>query len=74
MTISNLIKTLQAAKKEFGDVPVLLMNEENGYWWPVLEVAKSHPNGENGFLDRSQPVNGIRLCRRACSASDLLIG
>ena len=76
MKISKLIKTLQNAKKEFGDVPVMLMDEEAGGWEYVFEVCKLHPyTGIYGSMDRSKPVNAIAMVRiKGFSSEDSLLG
>jgi len=62
MTINQLIKVLKQAKKDFGDVPVMLVDSESGYNVPILEVQKLHPyTGQYGCLNRKEPVNGISI-------------
>jgi hypothetical protein len=75
MKLSKLIKTLQNAKKEFGDVPVMLMDEEVGGWEYLAEVLKLHPyTGLHGSIDRSKPVHGVGMVRVKGFSSDLLLG
>lgn len=74
MRLSQLIKTLRAAQKQFGDNPVMLMNEESGEWHPIMEVIKLHPyTAEYGCLNRSEPVNGIGISRHSGNALDLVL-
>ena len=74
MKISKLIKTLQNAKKEFGDVPVMILDEEAGGWEYIFEVLKLHPyTGLHGSIDRSKPVHGIGMVRSKGFSSDLLL-
>lgn len=62
MTINQLIKVLKQAKKDFGDVPVTLVNGETGQYVPIMEATKLHPHtGQYGCINRSEPVNGISL-------------
>ena len=75
MKLSKLIKTLQNAKKEFGDVPVMLMNEEMWSWEYLAEVSKLHPyTGLHGSMDRSKPADAIAMVRVKGFSSDLLLG
>lgn len=75
MKISKLIKTLQNAKKEFGDVPVMIMDEEAGGWEYIFEVLKLHPyTGIHGSMDRTKPVHAVAMVRvEGFSAEDLLL-
>ena len=79
MTINQLIKVLKQAKKDFGDVPVMLLDSETGANVPIMEVQKLHPyTGQYGCLNRSEPVNGIRIqdwssATRYSSRSDLCV-
>ena len=74
MKLSQIIKILRAAKKQYGDVPVMLMDEEDGRWCPVKEVMKLHPNTDpHGCLNRAEPVNAIALSRTGGNAPDLVL-
>ena len=74
MKLSKLIKTLRKAQKQFGDVPVNLMDEESGNWHPLAEVLKLHPyTAEHGCLNRAEPVNAIALTRSGGNAPDLVL-
>ncbi|MDA1178797.1 MAG: hypothetical protein O2931_08385 [Planctomycetota bacterium] len=74
MKISKLIKTLRAAKKQFGDVPVNLMDEESGNWHPLAEVIKLHPyTAQYGCLNRNDPVDAIAITRNGGNAPDLVL-
>jgi hypothetical protein len=74
MKLSKLIKTLRAARKQYGDVPVNLLNEESGNWHPLAEVIKLHPHtAKHGCLNRAEPVNAIALTRISGNAPDLIL-
>lgn len=74
MKLSKLIKTLRAAQKQFGDIPVKLMDEESGNWLPLAEVIKLHPyTAEHRFLNRAEPVNAIALTRNEGNTPDLVL-
>jgi len=74
MKLSKLIKTLHAAQKQYGDVPVNLLNEESGNWHPLAEVIKLHPyTAKHGCLNRAEPVNAIALTRISGNAPDLIL-
>ena len=74
MKLSKLIKTLRDAQKQFGDVPVNLMDEESGYWHPVAQVLKLHPyTAEHGCLNRAEPVNAIAITRSGGNAPDIVL-
>jgi len=74
MKISQLIKTLRMAQKQFGDVPVMLMAEESGRWEPLAQVQKLHPyTAPYGCLNRADPVNGIALARSYGGSPDLVL-
>ena len=74
MKLSQLIKTLRAAQKQFGDVPVNLMDEESGNWHPLAQVIKLHPyTAPHGFMNRAEPVNAIALTRNGGIADDLVL-
>jgi hypothetical protein len=76
MKLSKLIKVLQNAKKELGDVPVMVMDEEMGSWEYLSEVLKLHPyTGPYGCMDRTKPADSIGLVRnKGFSSKDLLLG
>ena len=60
--LNQLIKVLQQAKKQYGDVPVSLQDNESGYNVPIMEIQKVHPrSGPYSGQNRSEPVNGIVL-------------
>jgi len=72
--LSTLIKTLRSAKKQFGDVPAFLMNEETGDWHLIAQVIKLHPyTAPHGCLNRAEPVNGVAFVRSGGGASDLVL-
>lgn len=74
MKLSKLIKTLRDAQKQFGDVPVKLMDEESGNWHPLAQVMKLHPyTAPHGCLNRAEPVNAIALTRSGGNAEDLVL-
>lgn len=75
MKLSKVIKTLQNAKKQFGDVPVMLIDEEAGGWEYLADVLKLHPyTGLHGSIDRSKPVYGVAMVRVKGFSSDSLLG
>ena len=74
MKLSQIIKILRTEKKQYGDVPVMLMDEEDGRWCPVKEVMKLHPyTDKHGCLNRAEPVNAIALSRTGGNAPDLVL-
>lgn len=74
MNLSKLIKILQAAKKNYGDVPVKLIDSESGDYVLVKEVIKLHPFTTGyGFMNRGKPVNSIAICSNTSNAEDLVL-
>ena len=74
MKISQVIKVFRAAQKQYGDVSVMLLNEETGRWEPIAQISKLHPyTAKYGCLNRAEPVNGIALSRRGGNAPDLVL-
>lgn len=72
MNLSLLIKTLTAARKQFGDIPVHLIDPESGYFNPIGSVMRLHPRTDpNGCTNRAAPVYGIALLEGECYAKDL---
>jgi hypothetical protein len=74
MRTTELIQLLQAAYYVFGDVPIVLMNEETGDWCPIGEVLKLHPyTGKHGCMNRGEPVNAIAMTRGRGNWADLVL-
>lgn len=74
MKLSKLIKILRKAKKDYGDVPVKVLDEYGCDWQPVVEVIKLHLHTVSfGCPDRKSPVAGVALSRQAGYALDLVI-
>lgn len=74
MNLSLLIKTLTAAKKQFGDIPVHLIDPESGHFNPIGSAMRLHPHTDpNGCTNRAAPVYGIALLVGRCHAKDLEI-
>jgi hypothetical protein len=73
MKLSQMIKTLQKAQKQFGDVDVKLMDSETGNWIDVKTVLKIHPIGANGCTDRNQPVTAVGISSLIGHANDLTL-
>lgn len=62
MKLGALIKILQNAKKDFGDVDVQLMDSDTGRWNDVQMVIKLHPFTDQwGCLNRAEPVNAVGI-------------
>ena len=75
MKTTELIRILQMAHLEYGDVPVQLMNPETGDWDVVQSVIKLHPyNGPHGCMNRTQPVNALAITKCRNNAEDLVLG
>lgn len=74
LTISQLVKLLNKAKKLHGDVVVAIVNCESGNIDPIQSLSKSHPyTGQYGCMDRAQPVDKVVLHTRTDSFTDLQI-
>ena len=74
LTISQLVKLLNKAKKLHGDVMVAIVNGESGNLDPIQSVHKSHPfTGQYGCMDRTQSVDAIVLHTYIDSYTDLRI-
>lgn len=74
MKLSAAIKTLKAAQRSFGDVPVVLMDEETGYWHPICAILKLHPyTAQHGCMNREEPVNAVAITRHGGNAPDLVL-
>ena len=72
MNLSLLIKTLTAARKQFGDIPVYLIDGESGNKNPIVSVMRDHPRDYvRGGIKRNEPPNGIVLLDGKCYANDL---
>jgi hypothetical protein len=76
MKLSKLIKVLQNAKKELGDVPVMVMDKETWSWEYLCEVLKLHPyTGPYGCMDKTKPADSIGLViNKGFSSKDLILG
>lgn len=73
MKLSKLIKALQSAKKQYGDVPVVVQIP-CGTWVAVREVMRLHPfTGPYWTMNRNHPVNAIGLSQYTGNESDLVI-
>lgn len=64
---------MQAALATFGDVPVMVINEQTGYWEPVHEIIQLHPYNKNGCMNRAEPVNAIALSRNEGNSPDRIL-
>ena len=74
MKTTELIRLLQKTHLEYGDVDILLMNEDTGNWHPIGEVLKLHPyTGQYGCMNRSEPINAIGVTRGKGNAPDLVL-
>ena len=74
MKTTRLIRLLQMTHLEYGDVDIVLMNEETGNWHPIGEVLKLHPyTGLCGCMDRTKPVDAIGITRGKGNAPDLVL-
>lgn len=73
MQLSQVIETLQQAKKDFGDIHVFLADPEDGNPNPVLEIIKTFPYHPSRGLDRSASVSGILICDYGKNAPDLVL-
>lgn len=74
MKLSQLIETLLRAQSEYGDVPVMLLDQENGEWSAIVQVGRLHPyTAKYGCLDRDKPVNGIALYQTDGNSPDLIL-
>ena len=74
LTISQLVKLLNKAKKLHGDVMVAIVNGESGNLDPIQSLSKSHPyTGQYGCMDRAQPVDAVVLHPYIDSYTDLRI-
>lgn len=74
MRITQLIEALQAAHKEFGDVPVKLIDDESGRYVPVYQAIKLHPfTAPHGCMNRKEPVNAIAITRSMGNSPDLVL-
>jgi hypothetical protein len=73
MKMSEMIRTLKQAQKQFGDVDVKLMDSETGNWIDVKTILKIHPIGANGCTDRKQPVNAVGISDLIGHANDLIL-
>jgi hypothetical protein len=75
MKTTELIRILQMAQLEYGDVPVQLMNPETGDWKIVQSVIKLYPyTGPHGCMNRTQPVNALAITYFRNNADDLVLG
>lgn len=61
MKITQLVKQLNALKKQHGNLDVGLINGETGYTDIVQDMYPAHPLGANGCADRSKPVVSVVL-------------
>jgi hypothetical protein len=73
MKLSQVIRTLQQAEKDFGDIQVFLVDSKDGTHNPVLEIIKTFPYHPSKGLDRSASVSGILICDYGKNASDLVL-
>ncbi len=74
MKISELLRILKDAKREFGDVNAYLLDAETGNWINIKEILKLHPyTGEYGCMNRNDPVNAIGITAYDKNAPDLVL-
>ena len=74
MKVKKLIKLLQQAEKDYGDVPVKLMDYLSSNWRPIKIAMRHHPYTlDNGVMNREEPVNSIGLSTVKPFAEDLII-
>ena len=73
MKLSQIIRTLQQAEKDFGDIQVFLVDPEDGTHNPVLEIIKTFPYHLSKGLDRNAGVSGILICDYSKNAPDLVL-
>lgn len=61
MKITQLVKQLNALKKQHGNLDVGLINGETGYTDIVQDMYPAHPTGANGCTDRTKPAVSVVL-------------
>lgn len=61
MKINDLVKQLNALKKQHGNLDVGLINGETGYTDSIKDMYAAHPPGANGCADRTKPAVSIVL-------------
>lgn len=74
MKISQAIKILKAAQKQYGDLPIALINGETGYAENIKQIYKTHPIGKDFCLDRGQPPCQVIFSTSAKNSPDLVLG
>ena len=61
MKINDLLKQLNALKKQHGNIDVTILNGMTGYPQAVLSISTIHPYDKNMCYDRSKPVHAVIL-------------
>lgn len=61
MKINELVKQLNALKKQHGNIDVSVVDSETGYSQLVLSISTAHPLNSMGCYDRSKPAYTLLL-------------